>query len=133
MQHQRCRRQPSVFRRLQRCCEWCRERRGMCLSVRGTFLSIYTAVPVRLAALPDTLLSTYETNPGDLSPHPCIPLRNTLDYHRFSRQSIFGHRHSEEKTARRRQLGRHSDRHAARHTRSWRRLQSGSTLDGTPT
>ena len=55
-----------------RCCEWCRERRGMCLSVRGTFLSIYTAVPVRLAALPDTLLSTYETNPGDLSPRPCI-------------------------------------------------------------
>ena len=71
MQHQRCRRQRSVFRRLQRCCEWCRERRGMCLSVRGMFLSIYTAVPVRLAALPDTLLSTYETNPGDLSPHPC--------------------------------------------------------------
>ena len=68
MQHQRCRRQRSVFRRLQRCCEWCRERRGMCLSVRGTFLSIYTAVPVRLAALPDTLLSTYETNPAPWGP-----------------------------------------------------------------
>ena len=40
--------------------------------VDGTFLAVYTAVPVRLAALPDTLLSTYETNPGDLSPHPCI-------------------------------------------------------------
>ena len=39
--------------------------------VDGTFLAVYTAVPVRLAALPDTLLSTYETNPGDLSPHPC--------------------------------------------------------------
>ena len=78
MQHQRCRRQRSVFRRLQRCCEWCRERRGMCLSVRGTFLSIYTAVPVRLAALPDTLLSTYETNPGDLSPHPCSTVRGAI-------------------------------------------------------
>ena len=49
-----------------------REEVCACLFVdRGTFLSIYTAVPVRLAALPDTLLSTYETNPGDLSPHPC--------------------------------------------------------------
>ena len=51
----------------------------MCLSVpcswyvltyRSTLLQ--SRVPVRLAALPDTLLSTYETNPGDLSPHPCI-------------------------------------------------------------
>ena len=90
MQHQRCRRQRSVFRRLQRCCEWCRERRGMCLSVRGTFLSIYTAVPVRLAALPDTLLSTYDTNPGDLSPHPYKYLA-TLSFCTASQEShVFG-------------------------------------------
>ena len=72
--HQRCRRQRSVFRRLQRCCERCRERRGMCLSVRGTFLSIYTAVPVRLAALPDALLRRAVPNLTDSSPHPCSTL-----------------------------------------------------------
>ena len=59
----------SVFRRLQRCCEWCRERRDMCLSVRGTFLSIYTSVPVRLAALPDTLVPRIGPPPhGPISP-----------------------------------------------------------------
>ena len=54
---QRCRRQRSVFRRLQRCCERCRVRRGTCLPVYGTFLAIHTTVStVRLAALSDTLL-----------------------------------------------------------------------------
>jgi hypothetical protein len=41
----------------------------MCLPVYGTFLSIITAVPVRLEALPDTLLPTHEANPwGSFSP-----------------------------------------------------------------
>ena len=48
-----------------------REEVCACLFVVRSYFVIYTAVPVRLATLPDTQLSTYETNPGDLSPRPC--------------------------------------------------------------
>ena len=40
MKHQRCRRQRSVFRRLQRLCERCRESRGTCPPVYGTFFTV---------------------------------------------------------------------------------------------
>jgi hypothetical protein len=43
-----------------------REEVCACLFVVRSYLYWITAVLVRLAALPDTLLSTYETNPGSL-------------------------------------------------------------------